>query len=83
MLRDERGLSGDLISRSSGWQSDGCSRTVRSSGSCNFSSGESGFLRKRNQKVRRRMNTAADCEALGTFYRVKEGGGTVSWRRNV
>jgi hypothetical protein len=28
------------------------------------------------------MNAVVDCEALNTFYRVEEGGKTVSWRRN-
>jgi hypothetical protein len=51
MLGEKEGLSGDLNSRSSGWQSDGRGRTTRRSGSDgDLSSGESELLRKRNPK---------------------------------
>jgi hypothetical protein len=33
-------------------------------------------------KGRWRMDASMDCEAPDTFYRVEEGGETVSWRRN-
>jgi hypothetical protein len=33
-------------------------------------------------KVRQGMDAAADCEAPDAFYRVEEGGETMSWRRN-
>jgi hypothetical protein len=33
-------------------------------------------------KVMRRMDAVADCEAPEAFYRVKEGGEMVLWRKN-
>jgi hypothetical protein len=33
-------------------------------------------------KVRWEMDETADCEAPDAFYRVVEGGETMSWRRN-
>jgi hypothetical protein len=50
MLGKEEGLSEDFIGRSSGRQSDGCGRVMRSGGYGDLSSGESEFLHKRNSK---------------------------------
>jgi hypothetical protein len=50
MLGEEDGHSGDLTSRCTGWQSNGCGRTARSGGSDDLSSSESEFLRKRNSR---------------------------------
>jgi hypothetical protein len=49
-LGEEEGLSRDLTGGSSGWQSDGCNRAVRSGSSDNLSSGKCELLRMRNQK---------------------------------
>jgi hypothetical protein len=50
MLGEEERLSKDLTGHSSGRQSDGCGRVVRSGDNDNLSCGESKFLRKRNPK---------------------------------
>jgi hypothetical protein len=50
MLGKEDGFSEDLTGYSSGRWSDRCSRTVRSGGGGDLSSGESNFLCKRNPK---------------------------------
>jgi hypothetical protein len=52
MLGEEEGLSasGDLIGRSSGRWSDGCSRAVRNGYSGNLRSDDREFLCKRNSK---------------------------------
>jgi hypothetical protein len=50
MLGEEEGLSGNLTSRSSGRQSDGCDRAARSGNDNDLSSGENEFWHKRNPK---------------------------------
>jgi hypothetical protein len=46
-----------------------------------LSSGERSSYAEKPKRMRR-MDTTADCEAPGAIYRVKEGGETVSWRRD-
>jgi hypothetical protein len=41
-----------------------------------------GVLTHEKPKRMRRIDTTADSEAPGAIYRVKEGGETVSWRRD-
>jgi hypothetical protein len=50
MIGEEEGFSEDLTGRSSGRQSNGCGRTVRSGSDNDLSSSENEFLYKRNSK---------------------------------
>jgi hypothetical protein len=81
MLGEEEGPSGDLTGRSSGRQSDGCDRTMRSGGDGDLSLDKSEFLRKRNTKEGGEWMCQCIMRLPTPFIGWRRVGETVPWRR--